>query len=86
MKQLTVRGIDEALHIAIKQAAEEAGLSVNRYVVKLLKRDVGQDKQPKKRKAYHDLDWMIGRWTEEEANAFDEAIKVFDEIDPEDWK
>lgn len=86
MTQLTIRGLDQTVHESLKEAAENAGLSVNRYVVRLLNREFGQEKKPKERKIYHDLDWMIGRWTEEEANAFDEAIKEFDEIDPEDWK
>jgi hypothetical protein len=33
---------------------------------------------------YHDLDGLAGTWKTDKA--FDDAVKAFDKIDPDDWK
>lgn len=35
---------------------------------------------------YHDLDFLIGTWTEEEASQFEEAVADCRRIDPEMWQ
>lgn len=35
---------------------------------------------------HHDMDFLIGSWTEEEADAFDARLKEMRRIEPEMWR
>lgn len=85
MVQLTLRGVDETLHEALRLAAQERGLSVNRYVLQLLQSAVKRTR-PIQPTTYHDLDGFFGTWSAEEGEAFAHASSVFAEIDQEMWQ
>jgi hypothetical protein len=44
------------------------------------------NRQKKRPRPYHDLDWMAGAWTRREADRFDRVWEEQGMIDPELWK
>ena len=78
--QYTVRNIPPAVDRALRQRAEQEGKSLNQVAREALKRGVGL---PESDPELHDLDQLIGTWQEDPA--FDEAIALQDEVDPEAW-
>ena len=86
MKQLTIRGFDERLERRIRQLAREEGISLNRAVLRLLRRGAGLGEVDSGHEAVGDsLDHLIGTWTAEEGREFDEATRDLSEIDPSLW-
>lgn len=85
MKTITIRGIDPALERVIKSQAKQSNLSVNQWVLQVLKKVTGLKKEPMFKKHY-DLDALAGGWTKEEARAFQKNTKIFERIDEELWK
>ncbi len=70
MKQLTVRKIDQDLYDSLKRQARQHGISVNRYVLRILKQAVGLSPSEQKPRIWHDLDDLAGTWTLEQASEF----------------
>lgn len=86
MKAITLRNLPAELSRAVHRRAADKGISLNRAVIELLQEALGVGGQPKKRRVYHDLDWMFGTWSKEEADEFDKALAEQRKIDPEVWK
>ena len=87
MTQLTVRGIDEALHRALKEASARQEISMNRYLVRVLNEAVGQYQvEGESEKQEHtDLDHLAGAWSEEDADEFDQVLASQRVIDEAMW-
>jgi plasmid stability protein len=85
MKTITVRGVDPDLDRAIKSRAEGDSISVNQWVLKILKKATGMEKEPLFRK-HQDLDELAGGWTKEDAAAFQKNTQIFEKIDEDVWK
>lgn len=85
MKTVTLRKLPPKLEKTIRQRARERRVSVNKAVLSLLEEHLGLDEE-KQPAEYHDLDALCGAWTEEEANAFDQALARQRIIDPDLWK
>ena len=87
MKQLTIRNVGIDLHRAIKNEAQRRGLSINRYVLLILREAVGfGDGQLDQDIEFHDLDHLSGTWTEEEYRQFAEALNSQRKIDEGLWQ
>ena len=87
MYQLTIRGFDEALERRIRQLASREGISLNRAVLKLLRRGAGLGESNDKPEIVGDsLDHLIGTWTAEEAAEMGRALEDFSRIDEERWR
>jgi len=83
MRQMTVRAIPDALQYEIESRASQAGESMNKTVIRLLKQAVGLDRpEPKKR----DLSAIAGTWSAQESDEFDENTRIFEQIDQELWR
>lgn len=87
MNQLTVRGFDDDLAKRIRQLADDEGISLNRAVLRLLRRGAGLESG----KAGTDtvgssLDHLIGTWTHEEALEMDRALGDLSHIDRGMWE
>ena len=87
MNQLTIRGFDDELARRIRQIANREGISLNRAVLKLLRRGAGLGE----RKGGSDtvgssLDHLIGTWTHEEAVEMERALEDLSYIDEAMWK
>ena len=87
MKQLTIRGIGIELHNALRSEARGRGLSMNRHVLSILRRAVGQaDKLGQSEVEYHDLDHLAGTWTQQESEDFAKQLAAQRPIDEELWR
>ena len=86
MTQLTVRGIEGDLHRLLKEKAVANGMSVNKYLVDLIRRDVGLKKGGEKKVVHNDLDHLAGTWSDEEFEEFEENMQWVRKIDAELWE
>ena len=85
--QPTVRGFDEELQRRIRSLARSEGISLNQAVLRLLRRGAGLAGPGERADVVgSSLDYLIGTWTEEEAREVEEAIEVFERIDPSLWQ
>jgi hypothetical protein len=83
VKQLTLRGFDKALERRIKSLARMEGISLNKAALRLLRRGAGLDPEGKPDVIGHSLDRFIGTWSKKEAEDFDKAVEVFEQVDGE---
>lgn len=80
-----LRGISPEVMSLLKHKAKELKISVNILILRLIEQGVGYSGKPKK-VIHHDLDFLIGNWSQKESKEFDERVKVFETIDEEIWK
>jgi len=86
MKQLTIRGVNNDLHNALKAEAAKRGLSVNRVILTLLREAVGLTNSSRQGcVVYDDLDHLAGTWTEEETAEFQSQLAAQRVIDERSW-
>lgn len=84
--QLTIR-YDDELGEAIEREARREGLSRNRAALRLLRRGAGLDKAKLDEDVIgNSLDSFFGTWTDKDLREFEEATKIFEEIDEELWR
>ncbi len=87
MHQLTIRGFDDELANRIRQLANREAISLNRAVLRLLRRGAGLEERNSMPNVVGDsLDHLIGTWTKEEAAEMNRALEDFSRIDEEMWK
>jgi hypothetical protein len=84
MTAITLRNIPPKLQEAIRRRAGADGLSLNKTVLRMLEEAAGQ-RATARPELHYDLDHLAGTWSEEEAEAFDEALAEQRRIDPELW-
>lgn len=81
IKQYTVRNLPRQLDQALRKKTNETGQSLNEVVVETLKRGMGLTGESVR---YDDLDPLIGSWKEDPA--FEEVLKLQDQIDKSLWE
>lgn len=86
MKNITIRGIDDALDKKLKEKARENGTSINQVVIRLLKEQLGLKKEKKYTAVHSDLDRLFGKWSENEFQRIQGKIDSERKIDQELWK
>ncbi len=86
MKAITLRNLPPELARTIEREAVADGTSLNRTVIRLLERATGTGSRQPAEVLHRDLDHLSGTWSDAEADAFDAALAVQREIDPELWK
>lgn len=84
MRQITIRLTDTALQKAVEETAKREDISLNKAVIRLLRKGAGLDPEPGGTIGTS-LDFAFGTWTEEEYREFEEAVRVFEVIDPDPW-
>lgn len=84
MKQLTLRGFDPELARVIQEYAQQEGMSLNRAVLKLLRRATGLERSQDNRIGTS-LDHLAGTWSEEQEREFLASIEDFNQIDEDLW-
>jgi hypothetical protein len=82
---MTLRGIDDAIAIALKEKARQEDTSVNTVMLKILKESLGIEKK-KRGAVYHDLDHLAGTWSDQDAAEFESTTAVFEKVDEDMWK
>ena len=85
MNQLTIRGFDEDLERAIRRLAEQEGISLNKAVMRLLRRGAGLGDGPAADVVGSSLDQLAGTWTDDDARDFEDVQRDFERVDPELW-
>ena len=85
MNQLTIRGFDDELADYIRNLARREGISLNRAVMRLVRRGANLDARDTD-VVGSSLDHLMGTWTGEEADAIDRALQDFSRIDEAMWK
>lgn len=85
MKAITVRGIDDALDRALKNAANEEVKSVNQLVLEILKAHFGHGKMAHFTRRHHDLDDLFGSWEDVDYQQVMESVASQRQIDPDVW-
>jgi hypothetical protein len=83
MKAVTLRNIPPELVRLIERRSRQTGKSLNRTIIEALEESLLNRSKRKERRLNHDLDWMVGSWTKEEADEFDRALAEQRTIDPE---
>ncbi len=84
--QITLRGLDETLTKTIHGMAEREDISLNKAMVRLLRRGAGIAEQGPRARIGHSLDRFIGTWSHKDANDFLRGIRAVEKIDDEFWK
>ena len=86
MKAITLRNLPPDVARTVQQRAKQKKTSVNKAVIELLEESAGGKAKKNAPVRYHDLDHLVGTWTQEEAATFDKLIAEQRTIDPELWK
>ena len=86
MKTITIRGVDKDLENKLKGTAKSESLSVNQLILNSLRKSLGLEKNKIHTRQYSDLNFLFGKWTEDEYEAFEKTQKNFQSIDAELWK
>ena len=86
MKNITVRGFDNALSAKLKADARKQGKSVNQVILDSLRQHHGLEKEKKFTRVYDDLDALFGRWSPGDFDAIQATIEGQRRIDPELWE
>jgi len=86
MKSLSVRGIDVQLAAILKKRAGESKKSVNQFVLEVLRKHVGLEKEKRFTRVYSDLDELFGKWSEEDYSLIQGKIDTERQVDTELWK
>ena len=80
MANISLRGLDSPTLLRIRSNARRRGVSVNRLIVETL-----QQQYAVSGTVSDDLDALAGAWTKAEADAFDETVAPFAEIETALW-
>ena len=87
MNQLTIRGFDDDLERSIRQLAAREGISLNRAVIRLLRRGAGLGERNRDANTVGaSLDHLIGTWSADDAAEFDSALADLSRVDEAMWK
>lgn len=81
---MSLRGIDQETRRRLKEEAARQGVSLNTLILRYIRRGVGLAETD--RLLHHDLDALAGTWSEEEAEAFRQAVQGFEAPDKELWQ
>ena len=84
MHNLHLRNIDEHLMAHLKQKAIEKSVSMNKFILMILKKNT--ETAQSRVTIRHDFDEFSGSWTTAEAKAFEKNTAYFSEIDEAMWK
>ena len=86
LKTMTLRGLDSQLAAKLREEAEREGKSVNQTVLDALRKQFGLDKSRRFTEVHHDLDYLFGRWDEDEFMQIQQRIDSERRIDSELWQ
>ena len=82
MKHLTVRNVPDELAEALSSEKERRGQSLNGTILALLKQALGLGGGSRT----NGLERLAGGWSRAEAEEFDEAVAVFEQVDDGLWR
>jgi len=85
MKSFTIHKLDDDLANSLEKRAKREGLSINQTVKVILSESLGLKKRPA---VDHSEDFadLAGRWSDKEAETFDQRIAEESQVHPGDWE
>jgi len=86
MHELRLVNIEDEILERLKSEATRFGVDLNTFIIALFKNAVGITPVASPDGLYHDLDYLSGTWTDEDAEMFNHATADFNKIDDELWK
>lgn len=86
LTQLTIRGLGVELHNALKETARRHGLSMNRYVLSILREAAGMGNKDTSDIEFTDLDHLAGTWSQKTYEQFQEQLNLQRSIDESLWQ
>ena len=86
MANFSLRGVDDATTSRLKAESRRQGMSVNAFLLRLIRQQLDLSAPRVAPREHHDLDHLAGTWSAEEANEFLHAVADFNAIDPELWR
>ena len=86
MKAITVRDLPPRVAREIRNRAKKDHTSLNRAVIRLLEERLAGPLPEASEVRHHDLDFLYGAWSPEEADVFDESLSRQTAVDPELWQ
>lgn len=86
MADISLRGLDDNTAKRLKSEARRRGLSVNTFVIQLIRQGIGLRKPENRQETHHDLDSLAGTWSEDEVSTFLKAVADFEQIDEALWR
>ena len=85
MKSITIHNLNDRLATLIEKKARESGNSLNKTIKVLLQQALGLKPEAERDNKEEFAD-LFGVWNENDFKEFEESVKDFEEVDPEDWK
>jgi hypothetical protein len=86
MKAITIRNLPKKVERLIRTKAQERSMSINKVVISLLEERAGKNEKKKRKRVYHDLDHLSGKWSGDEYREFKNTLYQQRGIDEELWK
>ena len=86
MKAITLRQIPGELAEILEREAAATGASLNKTVLRLLKKATGISDNGRPPGRFHDLDHLAGSWTRKQAREFDGYLQEHRPIDEDVWE
>lgn len=86
MANFSLRGVDDATTSRLKAEASRQGMSVNAFLLRLIRQQLDLSVPRIAPRQYHDLDHLAGTWNVEETSEFLNTVADFNAIDPELWR
>jgi hypothetical protein len=86
VKAIIVRNLPPKVARAVRDRAKQDRISLGGAVIRLLEERIGSPVPNSSRMRDHDLDFVCGTWTREEADEFDKSLAAQRTIDPHLWQ
>lgn len=86
MKTITIRGLAPEVSEKLKSVASKQDKSINQFVIEMIKRNLGLEKELRYSREYNDLDHLFGSWDQKEYQRIQKKIDSERRIDPEIWE
>ncbi len=87
LSQLSIRGFDEPLERHLRAVAAEEGISLNKAVLRTLRKGAGLSPGRSRAETVGDgLDSLIGRWSATEAESFLKSLQPLEDVDDRFWR
>ena len=82
-----IRGFDDELSRRIESLAQREGISLNRAVLRLLRKGAGLGEGASRANVVgSSLDHLIGTWDDQQAKEIERAVADFETIDESMWQ
>lgn len=86
MRNIELTNVDNVIFERLSFEAEKQGIDLKTLILTLIRKSLGLEKINDKNEDYHDLDYLSGTWTDQDAKDFNVHSLGFEAIDKDLWK